>query len=696
MNRTEEARTYLNSLYPLGLEEFTNCDLRISYQSPNHAHPQTRALRSIDAAAEMATMSDDTHFWLNMGLRDVEAKSRGGDADVRWIPCLWADVDIDDGSGAHAEGGNVFSKEEITRLLNQMDTPPTTIIDSGHGVYPLLILDEPYEVADPAEITTMLERYRLHIEERTGLVTDKVSDAARMLRIPGSFNLKSAPVPVRTLVNGGPRYGWTDVDDRLPTLPVAKPSTTTTMLTPAMGASQGRPGDDFNVRASWISDVLEPHGWTVVGQTTRKHEGEDCACGDSGHPIAYVLRPGDVQSAHSAVINWHGTQTMKVFSTSTPFSTSGTYSKFAAYTVLNHDGDHQAAARELGKAGYGEQREVAPEQATVPAKPAKIRSMKDLLTEEFATQRPWVVCEIIPPGVSLLFAGPKMGKSWFALQTGIAVAMGTKAFDLFPTDQGQVLYLALEDSRQRVAQRTAAILGEDHDYAGIENLHVVTADEGWPVLSNGGITGLEEWVASVPRPRLIVIDVLQKVRSEAGRGNAYAEDYKDMALLTGAAARLDTPVLVLHHTNKRDPEGDPFRTVSGTNAIQGAVDTLMHYRHLQESPAGLQQSQLQMRGRDIDDDLRSFYFDGKKLTAKATLTSPEQEEVYDIIRRWGPQTVIKIAGELHISTDAARKRLARMMNRGQIVRRHNIGMEDEYYIPGDAPRNESDFNGPGY
>ena len=40
---------------------------------------------------------------------------------------------------------------------------------------------------------------------------------------------------------------------------------------------------------------------------------------------------------------------------STPFSTEGTYTKFGAYTLLNHAGDYSAAAKALAEAGYGSQ-----------------------------------------------------------------------------------------------------------------------------------------------------------------------------------------------------------------------------------------------------------------------------------------------------------------------------------------------------
>ncbi|MFH0965329.1 MAG: phage/plasmid primase, P4 family [Planctomycetota bacterium] len=97
-----------------------------------------------------------------------------------------------------------------------------------------------------------------------------------------------------------------------------------------------RPGDDFNQRATW-SEVLDPYGWTPV--FTR---------GDETH----WRRPGK-DSGMSATSNHRGTDTLKVFSTSTPFPTQGTLSKFSAYALLNFSGDHSSAARALAAQGYG-------------------------------------------------------------------------------------------------------------------------------------------------------------------------------------------------------------------------------------------------------------------------------------------------------------------------------------------------------
>jgi len=97
-----------------------------------------------------------------------------------------------------------------------------------------------------------------------------------------------------------------------------------------------RPGDIFNQQATW-DDLLIPHGWEpvrIVGEET------------------YWRRPGKRGPGHSATTNYQGLDYLYVFSVATVFEPEVPYSKFAAYTILEHAGDFSAAARSLVARGY--------------------------------------------------------------------------------------------------------------------------------------------------------------------------------------------------------------------------------------------------------------------------------------------------------------------------------------------------------
>jgi putative DNA primase/helicase len=104
-------------------------------------------------------------------------------------------------------------------------------------------------------------------------------------------------------------------------------------------SSGSRPGDLFNSRETW-PNVLNPHGWTLVYQ----RDGE-----------SYWRRPGKHKGI-SASTNFHESNLLYVFSTSTVFEPERGYSKFSAYASLTHDGDFKAAAQALSQKGYGSPR----------------------------------------------------------------------------------------------------------------------------------------------------------------------------------------------------------------------------------------------------------------------------------------------------------------------------------------------------
>lgn len=145
-----------------------------------------------------------------------------------------------------------------------------------------------------------------------------------------------------TLVAGGPATIPTiSVDERdalhavaamLDELPHADPAPAAT----APGGS-GRPGDDFEARTTW-EEILVPHGWQSAGRI--------------GAGRAW-RRPGK-QVGTSATTGMRDVDRLYVFSTSTVFEPSRPYTKFGAYAVLEHGGDHGAAARELARRGYGD------------------------------------------------------------------------------------------------------------------------------------------------------------------------------------------------------------------------------------------------------------------------------------------------------------------------------------------------------
>jgi hypothetical protein len=68
-----------------------------------------------------------------------------------------------------------------------------------------------------------------------------------------------------------------------------------------------------------------------------------------------------------------------------------------------------------------------------------------------------------------------------------------------------------------------------------------------------------------PKPVLVVIDVLAKVRKPTGNKQLYEADYEALAGLAQLAGELGLAIVVVHHTRKMASD-DLMETVSGSTA----------------------------------------------------------------------------------------------------------------------------------
>ena len=128
-----------------------------------------------------------------------------------------------------------------------------------------------------------------------------------------------------------------------------------------------------------------------------------------------------------------------------------------------------------------------------PAPAVETFTAADLMRMQLPEPR-WAVNGIIPEGLSLLAGKPKLGKSWLALNIALAVATGGTALGSIHVEQGDVLYLALEDTKKRLQGRLDKLLHRQNA-AAPERLTFATL---WPRQDKGGLAALTEWLESHP------------------------------------------------------------------------------------------------------------------------------------------------------------------------------------------------------
>jgi hypothetical protein len=293
----------------------------------------------------------------------------------------------------------------------------------------------------------------------------------------------------------------------------------------------------------------------------------------------------------------------------------------------------------------------------------QVVSASELRTMKFDPVH-YTVPGFIPHGVTILAAKPKAGKSWLMLDVCIAVAAGRATLGQLRPSEGDVLYLALEDSKRRLKGRVDKILTP---FGAEWPARLEFATE-WKKLHEGGLDDLTQWCDRHPNARLIVIDILERVRrpDPGGKQRPYALDYEAIATLQPLAHKHNLSVVVVTHLRKNEGD-DPFDTVSGTLGLTGAADTLLI---LQKTTSGVT---LHAVGRDIDGSSTAVQFD--KNTCRWTILgsaaeislSDERRKILAALRESAEPLAPKaIAEAVRSKEGTVRVTLGRMVQDGEI------------------------------
>jgi hypothetical protein len=255
-----------------------------------------------------------------------------------------------------------------------------------------------------------------------------------------------------------------------------------------------------------------------------------------------------------------------------------------------------------------------------------IYSVDTLRTEIFPTLKQ-IAGEIIVEGLTLLASRPKVGKTWLALDVAIAVAQGTYCLGDIQCEQGDVLFLALEDNRRRMQRRLTKLLGiYKAEWPRFSCAHK------WPRAHAGGLERIRAWIEQhKSTARLVVLDVLARFRKPVPPGKqSYDADYETIAELQRIASDTGVAILVIHHTRKGEAD-DPIDAVSGTLGLAGAADAVLVIDRRAEGV------RLYGRSRDVDEIDKAMMFN--TATCRWTILgetadvrrSKERQQVLDVL-----------------------------------------------------------------
>jgi hypothetical protein len=175
----------------------------------------------VGKAGEFAANVDGHDVYVGVGLSraDHGPSRRCTSEEIAGLSSLWTDLDLR--SEAHAKPLPVSIPEALTILPPSM--PPSIVIGTGNGIHPWWLLKEPHifdtdeERRDSARLVARWHSLlRLNAAAR-GWTYDRLSDLARVLRIPGTLNHKDPahPKEVTVLSFTDRRYNLSDFEEFL-------------------------------------------------------------------------------------------------------------------------------------------------------------------------------------------------------------------------------------------------------------------------------------------------------------------------------------------------------------------------------------------------------------------------------------------------------------------------------------------------
>lgn len=316
-----QTRRFLEHLYPNNLPAGSHL---LVWTIPNKT---SYWFTDIDDVEDSIDLMGNQNIYIGCGLspENYGASKRATAAQVSGIPGFWADIDY----GESGHKGKTYPPDQGTalRILDELAVRPTLVIHSGNGLQAWWLWDKPWIFTDKADhdrAAAASKEWGAILNEAAGdYSVDSVSDLSRVLRLPGTNNVKDPanPKPVEILIEDGPRWANSRefIERAGVTLTTAKPkpgkrSSKKTKLT---GIPAGDPpaakmtilwSIDEKARdawlgepATWLKDQSDSSrdlsvatraamaGWTdeEIGQLIRA--GREVRKSDLKHPLYYEL-----------------------------------------------------------------------------------------------------------------------------------------------------------------------------------------------------------------------------------------------------------------------------------------------------------------------------------------------------------------------------------------------------------------------
>lgn len=369
------------------------------------------------------------------------------------------------------------------------------------------------------------------------------------------------------------------------------------------GLDGERPGDRFARETDW-SDILS--GWKLLSSRgpvrkwerpsngiPKKTPGCSATTGGGGYDVLYVF------SSHAA-----------------PFDANKSYSKFRAFSLLEHGGDNRAAASALSRLYSGEppvfdwqaaKAKAAPVEDDAPEPPAPgaattltpptLRSMtaEELLLGE-PKPVPWLIHApaddsgeiaggLLAEGdIGIIGAASGTGKTWLGAEITYSLASASPLFDAFIVARPcRVMIVDEESSAWLLRRRWLKILkGHDMDPQTFVDRYwpniKIYVDNGFSFDNDRSLEAL--YIEAMTfKPDMVLFDTLARVHRRPENDNSeIAKLFEDR--IKPFKREFGCAMFFLHHLRKasKDSPNDPASMLRGASDLKGQLDQFWFLR----------------------------------------------------------------------------------------------------------------------
>jgi hypothetical protein len=314
-----------------------------------------------------------------------------------------------------------------------------------------------------------------------------------------------------------------------------------------------------------------------------------------------------------------------------------------------------------------------PEHSNTPETPGGPKTGPDVFgiynlaeTMARAQDRPepkMIVDGLLPQGLTILAGGSKLGKSFMSLDIAFGVAAGAPVLGSMVTEQGQVLYLALEDRDDRLFRRMAELEPDKSAWPDPTDLCLVAVN----TLGDYQPGALAiAWAEQATNPRLVIIDTITRFGGQSER-SGYREDVTWMTKFHKYAQQHDIAVIGVTHTRqmKLEEGEDWFNKITGTSGIVGTADQAM----LLDVQRGENEGMLRVTGRDLPDAEFALRRTGGFWSVTDQLRGKRGDlsvAIGDYVIQAGETTTAQVAEHFDMSSARASQYLGRLRRNGVI------------------------------